>query len=93
MTQRTPSDVLSHYSNALQKAAPAEWDAFVQTFDAYATEVTVAVTEAEPGDILCQQGRAKAFIHLLGLFRSCGAKAAKAAAAAQSTPQQPTQQP
>lgn len=70
----SPTDVLKHYSHALQLAAPREWDAFVQCFDAYATEVTVAVTAAEQHEILVAQGRAKAFLHLLNTFRECHLK-------------------
>jgi hypothetical protein len=62
---------LSHYARSLQLAAPKEWEAFVQVFDAYATEVTVAVTAAEQHEILVAQGRARAFLHLLRLFRDC----------------------
>lgn len=90
MTARTPSDVLAHYAHSLQLAAPKEWEAFVMTFDAYATEVTVAVTNAEQHEILVAQGRAKAFIHLLSVFRDCARWAQRAQ---QSTPQQPAQQP
>lgn len=89
MTALTPSDVLSHYAHAIQIAAPKEWEAFVQTFDAYSTEVTVAVTDAEQHEVLVAQGKAKAFLHLLKLFRECGRRAA----AQQAHPQQPTQQP
>ena len=71
----TPSDILTHYAHALQLAAPREWETFVQVFDAYATEVTVAVTAAEQNEILVAQGRAKAFLHLLKLFRECGLRA------------------
>lgn len=85
----SPSDVLSHYAHAIQMAAPKEWDAFVQTFDAYATEVTVAVTNAAQDEVLVSQGQARAFIHLLRVFRECGRRAA----AQQTHPQQPTQQP
>lgn len=67
----TPSDVLKHHAHNLQLSAPKEWEAFVQCFDAYATEVTVAVTRAEQHEILVAQGRAKAFLHLLDLFRTC----------------------
>lgn len=58
---------------ALQTRAPKEWEAFVACFDAYATEVTVAVTAAEQNEILVAQGKAKAFIHLLNTFRDCRA--------------------
>lgn len=73
MTNRalSPQDVLKQYAHRLQLAAPQEWETFVQVFDAYATEVTVAVTAAEQNEILVAQGKAKAFLHLLKCFREC----------------------
>lgn len=71
MTARTPSEVLAHYAHALQVAAPQEWATFVECFDAYATDVTVAVTTAEQHEILQKQGQARAFLHLLKLFKNC----------------------
>jgi len=70
-TTPSPTEVLRHYAHSLQIAAPREWEAFVACFDAYATEVTVAVTAAEQHEILVAQGRAKAFLHLLKVFREC----------------------
>lgn len=67
----SPTEALKHYAHQLQLSAPKEWEAFVQCFDAYATEVTVAVTQAEQHEILVAQGRAKAFLHLLQAFREC----------------------
>lgn len=54
----------------LQLAAPREYEAFVQAFDAWATEVTVAVTTASQNEVLQQQGRAQAYLHLLKVFRT-----------------------
>lgn len=71
MTTKTPSEVLAHYAHALQLAAPQEWTAFVECFDAYATDVTVAVTAAEQHEILQKQGQARAFLHLLKIFQNC----------------------
>lgn len=71
MTTPSPSSVLSQYAHQLQLAAPREWDSFVQCFDAYATDVTVAVTTAEQNEVLQKQGQARAFLHLLKLFRDC----------------------
>ena len=71
MKSLTPSDVLSQHAHALHIAAPREWETFVEVFDAYATEVTVAVTAAEQNEILQKQGQARAFLHLLNLFRNC----------------------
>lgn len=67
----TPSAFLSHYARAIRNASPKEWEAFVQCFDAYATEVTLAVTSADASGILVAQGKAQAFLHLLKLFREC----------------------
>jgi hypothetical protein len=67
----SPSVVLAHYAKALRAAAPREWEAFIQCFDAYATEVTVAVTQAEQHEVLQKQGQARAFLHLLNLYRTC----------------------
>lgn len=55
----------------MQLAAPKEWEEFVQMFDAFATEVTVAVTRADQSEILNKQGQAQAFLHLLNLMRTC----------------------
>lgn len=55
----------------LRAAAPKEFDRFVEVMDVYATEVTIAVTEAAQSDILNQQGRAQAFLSLLKLYREC----------------------
>lgn len=74
----TPTDTLKIYAHHLQIAAPKEWEAFVQCFDAYATEVTVAVTAAEQNEILVAQGRAKAFLHLLAAFRTCHVRSQQA---------------
>lgn len=71
MTAPTPTDVCKHYARALRAAAPKEWEAFVQMFDAWSTEVTVAVTNAEQNEILVAQGKAQAFLHLLRAFRDC----------------------
>jgi len=71
VTTHTPPTLCAHYARALQSAAPKEWEAFVECFDAYSTEVTVAVTAAEQNEILQKQGRAQAFLHLLKLFRNC----------------------
>lgn len=87
MTQHTPSAILQHYARSLAISSPREWEAFVECFDAYATEVTVAVTSAASEDILVAQGKARAFLHLLKLFREC--KNAAPAQAPQPQPPQP----
>lgn len=71
MTTASPTQILSMHAHRLMIAAPREWETFVEVFDAYTTEVTVAVTAAEQNEILVAQGRAKAFLHLLKTFREC----------------------
>lgn len=78
MTTVSPSQVLAQYAHRLQLAAPKEWEVFCEVFDAYATEVTVAVTAAEQNEILVKQGQARAFLHLLKLFRNPSGYAAAA---------------
>lgn len=79
----SPTQLLAQYATRLKNIAPKEWDEFVAVFDAYATEVTVAVTQAEQNNILVAQGRAKAFLHLLDTFRHCHVRS--------QTPQKPPQ--
>lgn len=69
MTAQSPSSILAHYTTIVQNAAPKEWAAFCECFDAYATDVTVAVTAADQSEVLVAQGRARAFLHLLKIFR------------------------
>lgn len=71
MTSLTPTQVLQQYAHRLQLAAPKEWDAFTECFDAYATAVTVAVIHADQSEILSKQGRAQACVVLLQAFRTC----------------------
>ena len=63
------SAITAHYLQSVRVAAPKEYEAFVEAFDAWATEVTVAVTTASQDQILQQQGRAQAYLHLLKMFR------------------------
>lgn len=70
MTTPTTPQVVAHYLQALRNAAPREFEPFVAAFDAWATEVTVAVTTASQQDVLQQQGRAQAYLHLLKMFRA-----------------------
>lgn len=67
----TPTDVIKHYALRLKNADPESWDRFLLAFDAYATEVTVAVTAAPSEDILRCQGRAQQMLALLRLFKEC----------------------
>lgn len=67
----TSEQILQHFALRLRNADPQSWDAFVQAFDVYATEVTVAVTQAPPETILAKQGQAQQMLKLLQLFREC----------------------
>lgn len=63
--------IVSQHALRLRAADPKAFAAFVEAFDAYATEVTVAVTEADQNTILNFQGRAQAFLSILKMFREC----------------------
>jgi hypothetical protein len=71
MKALTPQQVLAQYACRLRNSDPKAWEEFVECFDAYATEVTVAVTNAPQTEILNVQGRAQAFLSLLDTFRNC----------------------
>lgn len=64
-------DIVSQHALRLRAADPKSFEAFVAAFDAYATEVTVAVTQADQNMILNCQGRAQAFLSVLQMFREC----------------------
>jgi predicted Zn-dependent protease with MMP-like domain len=67
----TPQMVLAKFCMRLRALDERAWDDFVQCFDAYTTEVTVAVTEAPQDKILNAQGRAQAMLIMLNTFRNC----------------------
>ena len=67
----TPQMLLARYAVRLRALDGRAWDDFVQCFDAYTTEVTVAVTEAPQDKILNAQGRAQAMLILLDTFKNC----------------------
>jgi hypothetical protein len=71
MTAHTPTTILSQFALRLRAVAPKEFEAFVECFDAYATEITVAVTAADQSTVLNAQGRAQFALHLLKLLREC----------------------
>ena len=71
MSALSPQQVLAQFAMRLRHADPKAWEEFVQCFDAYATEVTLAVTNASQNEILVCQGRAQAYLHLLSTFRNC----------------------
>lgn len=64
-------DVVSQYALRLRSADPKAFEAFVEAFDAYATQVTVAVTDADQSSVLNCQGRAQAFLSILKMLREC----------------------
>ena len=72
MSALDPTEVLKQYAHALQLAAPREWEAFLQCFDAYANEVVLAMVHSPQDQILQQQGKSLAYLHLLRSFRDCG---------------------
>lgn len=65
----TSVDLLKHYAFALRSADPDSYQAFLTALEAYATEITVAVTNASPDTILNMQGRAKQTLVLLDTLR------------------------
>ena len=65
------TDVLSHFALRLRNADPEGFERFVEAFDAYASEITVAVTEAPQDQVLNMQGRARQCLAFLRLFREC----------------------
>lgn len=71
----TPTAVLAQCALRLRAASPKDWDAFVEVFDAYSTEITVAVVSAPQDQVLVAQGKAQAFLHLLDTFRYCQLRA------------------
>jgi len=61
--------ILKQACQRLRNADREAWQIFLDTFDVYATEVTVAVTEAPSDKILNMQGRAQQVLALLRLYR------------------------
>jgi hypothetical protein len=87
MTQSIKTDaMMQQFMLRLKNAAPETWDNLVQTFDIYATEVTVAVTQAPADCILVMQGRAQQCLALLRLMRECDRQNNSPAAPAQVNP-------
>lgn len=64
------SDYLQHFALQLRAADPKAYQSFLEVLDAYATEITVAVTEAPAAEILNMQGRAKQTLVILHLLRT-----------------------
>ena len=63
------TDYMKHAAFYLRAADAKAYEQFLEAFDLYATEITVAETDAPPGDILNMQGRAKQTLELLKLLR------------------------
>lgn len=70
MSKLQTVDYVRHYAFALRNADPESYAAFIQAFEAYAKEITVAVTEAPAVDLLNIQGRAKQTLVILNALRS-----------------------
>lgn len=69
MSKHQTVDFVKHFAFALRNADPAAYGSFLEAFDAYATEITVAVTQAPASEILNLQGRAAQTLALLDVFR------------------------
>lgn len=74
-----PTSVVSlkKLANVLRNAEPEGFDRFLKELAAYTDEVTVAVTEAPPEEILCMQGRAQQARAILRVFAECHITAAQ----------------
>lgn len=59
MSSYNSVDYIRHYAHVLRGADPKVYEQFLQAFEMYATEITVAVTDAPQEQILNMQGRAK----------------------------------
>lgn len=51
--------LLSQYARIFKNQDPRVYEKFIRVLDAYVTEITVAVTEADTSDILVAKGRAQ----------------------------------
>lgn len=63
-------DRLKHFAFVLRNADPESYQAFLSAFEVYATEITVAVTDAPAEAILNLQGRAKQTLVLFDVLRN-----------------------
>lgn len=84
VSKLSTAKIMQRFALQLKNANPQAWEAFVETFDVYATEVAVQLTQAPQDQILSMQGRAQQCLALLRLFREC-------AAASKPLPQEPQQ--
>lgn len=70
MSRHQTVDYIRHFAHALRNADPTAYTAFLEALDAYATEITVAVTDVPPEAILNMQGRAKQTLIILDTLRN-----------------------
>lgn len=68
---RSTSDILKEFARRLRSADPENFRLFVDAFDGYALEVTVAVTEAPQDQVLNMQGRARQCRAILRILQEC----------------------
>ncbi len=62
----------SEFATKFRNHDPHVYEQFLRLLDAYTTEITVAVTQASPAEILVMQGRAQQalkFFQVLSEFR------------------------
>lgn len=59
---------ISEIARLFKNADPRLYETFIRVLDAYVTEVTVAVTEADTTDILVAKGRAQQARKFFQLF-------------------------
>lgn len=73
MPKSTPTSTtsLKKLANVLKNAEPEGFDRFIKELASYTHEITVAVTEAPPEEILCMQGRAQQARAMLRVFEEC----------------------
>lgn len=70
----TPDSIpLKHATLRLRKAAPQEFQLFLNQFELYTNDVTVAVTNAPADQVLVAQGMARQCRALLRAFVECPA--------------------
>ncbi len=64
----TTTAEISRLMRLVKNQDPKRYDQFLSRFEAHVAEVTVAVTEAPPDQILVCQGRAQEAIKIFRLF-------------------------
>lgn len=61
--------IVAHFAHILRVADLRAYNSMVEAFDAYATEVTVAVTSVPQHEVFEQRGRAQLALSVLELLR------------------------